>query len=409
MEREKTGLIGHPLGHSCSPRLHELLGGRGYTLWDTAPDALDEWLRSGEFTGANVTIPYKQTVIPYCTELSATAREIGAVNTLVRRPDGLYGDNTDAYGFAALARRAGVSFAGRKVLVLGDGGTSRTARYVIRSQGGTPVIISLEGEDNYENIGRHADAQVIVNTTPVGMYPKVEGALVDLAMFPQLEGVLDVVYNPLRTRLILQAQEMGLPCAGGLYMLCGQAARAREVFTGKSVSDEALAAAYGALLRERQSLVLIGMPGCGKSTMGKLLEKRLHMPLVDVDAEIVKKIGCDIPAYFREQGEEAFRRVESEVISSLTLTGGRIIACGGGAVLREDNRKNLRMNGRVVWIQRALDKLPVAGRPVSQSAPSLQALYDARRALYQACADAAVENNGEIENCVEQIIRAYQE
>ena len=407
MKSEKTGLIGHPLGHSCSPRLHELLGGHGYALWDTAPEELDALLQARDFAGANVTIPYKQTVMPYCAELSDTARAIGAVNTLVNRGGTLYGDNTDAYGFAAMAKRAGVDFAGRKVLVLGSGGTSKTACYVIAKSGGTPVVVSRSGENNYENISRHADARVIVNTTPVGMYPHVEGAAVDLRAFPQLEGVLDVVYNPLRTRLILQAEEMGLPCAGGLYMLCGQAARAREDFTGAPVSEEALEKAYRALLQERQSLVLIGMPGCGKSTMGELLRDTLHMPLVDVDAEIIKAIGTDIPTFFKTHGEAAFRQEESRVIANITMTGGKIIACGGGAVLKKENRDHLRMNGKVVWIKRALEQLPIAGRPVSQSAPSLQALYDARAPLYDACADAAVHNDGDAAQCARDIAAAY--
>lgn len=403
----KCGLIGHPLGHSCSPRVHELLGGKDYALWDIFPEKVQEFLKSGSFDGVNVTIPYKQTVIPYCDELSETAREIGSVNTIVRRKDGtLFGDNTDAFGFLSMAQRAGIDFKGRKTLVLGSGGTSRTVCAVIAAQGGVPVVISRTGENNYDNLHLHQDAKLLVNTTPVGMYPHANEAPVDLQKLPHLEGVLDVIYNPLRTRFLQQAQQMGLRCEGGLYMLCAQAARARELFTGEKIAAEVLEKAYCTLLAERQNVVLIGMPGCGKTTVGKLLSEKTGLPLVDTDALIVEKAGKPIPQIFAEEGERAFRDLEESVIAQCCAAGGQIIATGGGAILREKNRENLRMNGRVAWIKRPLEVLPFHGRPLSVGYAAVTELYTVRQPLYEACADFEVDNTDTPQQTAEEILNS---
>ncbi len=403
MAKGRFGLIGHPLSHSCSPRVHQLLGGEGYALWDTPPEALDAFLRAGAFEGMNVTIPYKQAVIPFCAELGHTARLIGSVNTIVKRLDGtLFGDNTDAYGFLCMAQRAGIDFKGKKVLILGSGGTSRTACAVIQSAGGEPVVISRSGKNNYDNLHLHADADVLVNTTPVGMYPHANAQPVDLAAFPRLQGVLDVIYNPLRTRLMQQAEALGIPCGGGLYMLCAQAARAREIFTGEKIAAEVLETAYQTLERERQSIVLIGMPGCGKSTVAQALSQRLQLPLVDTDAEIVRRAGREIPEIFAADGEAAFRALEASVIADACGTGGKVIATGGGAILREENRKNLRMNARVIWLQRDLQKLPFSGRPLSKGFDAIEQMYAIREPLYRACADVILDNNGALEKTIER-------
>jgi len=407
MDMLRLGLIGHPLSHSCSPRVHALLGGAGYALWDIPPEALDTFMRSRDFDGINVTIPYKQAVMPYCDALGETARAIGSVNTIVRRKDGsLFGDNTDAYGFLAMARRAGIDFAGKKTLVLGSGGTSRTACAVIRAQGGTPVVISRTGENNYENLHLHQDAQALVNTTPVGMYPNMDAAPVDLGRFPRLTGVLDVIYNPLRTRLLQQAQALHLRCEGGLYMLCAQAARAREIFTGDKISEERLKRAYRTLLSERQSIVLIGMPGSGKTSVGRLLSQKTGMPFVDTDAVIEESAGWTIPEIFEKDGEAAFRDMEQTVIAQCCAEGGRIVATGGGAVLREQNRLNLRMNARVFWIQRPLECLPFAGRPLSQGYGAIAEMYAVREPLYRECADEMVYNDKTLTETAEQIKKA---
>lgn len=401
------GLIGHPLAHSCSPRVHALLGGEGYQLWDVAPENLQQFFQQKSFDGVNVTIPHKQAVMPLCDALSDTAQQIGSVNTIVRCKDGtLFGDNTDAYGFLAMAQRAGIDFNGKKTLVLGSGGTSRTACAVILAQGGEPVVISRTGENNYGNLHLHADAQLLVNTTPVGMYPHTAEAPVDLNALPNLTGVLDVIYNPLRTRLLQQAEEKGLRCAGGLYMLCAQAARAREVFTGRTIDSETLEHAYQALLSERRNLVLIGMPGSGKTTVGKLLADRLHMPFIDTDALIEAQTGRSIPDIFAQDGECAFREMEQQVISDCCLAGGQVIATGGGVVLREENRKNLRMNAQVVWLTRPLDALPFHGRPLSTGFKAVEDMYALRKPLYRACADITADNSGDIENTLAALLQA---
>lgn len=401
----RTGLIGHPLGHSCSPQLHSLYGDTGYQLWDITPDELPYFMQKRDFALANVTIPYKQAVLPDCDTLSDTARRIGSVNTLICRDGRVHGDNTDAYGFAALARRTGVDFSQGKTLILGSGGTSRTARYVVESAGGEAVIVSRTGENNYQNLSRHADARWIVNATPVGMYPNVDGCLLNLSDFPALSGVLDVVYNPLRTPLIQQAQALKIPAIGGLYMLCAQAARARELLTGTLPDADA---AYQALLRQRLGVALIGMPGAGKSTLARRLAQLLPLELHDTDDEIAQSAGQTIPDLFKAQGEAAFRALESQAVAQAGSQGGRVIAAGGGAALREDNRRHLRQNCLVVWVQRDLQSLPLAGRPISQSCPSLQALYDQRAHLYAACADITISNKGSIEDCAREIAARYQ-
>lgn len=402
----KTGLIGHPLGHSCSPQLHALYGDAAYQLWDIAPQALPDFLRQRDFALANVTIPYKQTVLPYCDTLSEDAQRIGSVNTLICRDGRLHGDNTDAFGFAALAAHMGMELSHGKTLVLGSGGTSRTVCDVIARQGGQPVVISRTGENNYENVYRlHADARYIVNATPVGMYPNVCAQPLDLSRFTHLAGVLDAVYHPLRTQLVQQAQALHIPAAGGLYMLCAQAARARQLLCG-TLPD--IDAAYHSLLRQRLGIALIGMPGAGKSTLSRALAQRLgQLTLVDTDACIVREQGRSIADIFTQDGEAAFRDMESRSIARESAQYGRILSVGGGAALRSKNQAHLRMNCLVVWVQRDLSLLPVAGRPISQSC-GLDALYRQRAPLYAACADVAVSNNGTIDACVDAILSHYE-
>ncbi len=406
----RYGLIGETLGHSYSARLHALLGDDNYVLRPVAPGELDSFLEARDFDGLNVTIPYKRAVIPYCAELSGTARAVGSVNTLVKRPDGtLFGDNTDAYGFRKMAGAAGVRFAGKKALVLGSGGTSLTACYVIREAGGTPVVISRGGENDYDHLDRHADAAVIVNATPVGMYPDAAASPVDLTRFPKLEGVLDVIYNPLRTRLMQQAEELRIPHAGGLAMLAWQAARARALFDHAAIPDGRVRAALAALRREKSNLVLVGMPGCGKTTVGRRCAARLGVPFIDVDAEIVKRAGETIPEIFTRGGEAAFRALEAAVIAETGAQGGRVLAAGGGAVLSAVNRANLRMNGAVAWLTRPLNRLATAGRPLSTGTEALARLEKERTPLYRAAADFTVANERTLTECVNRVLEGYDE
>ena len=272
----ECGLLGRKLGHSYSPQIHACLGDYSYTLFEKEPEEVADFLKSGDFTGLNVTIPYKKTVIPYLDELSPAAKKLGAVNTVVRREDGtLFGHNTDYFGFASLLKRSGLDVAGKKVLVLGSGGASNTVTAVLTGLGAEAVVISRSGENNYENLQRHEDAAVIVNATPVGMYPNTGVSPVDLKRFPMLEGVLDVIYNPARTQLLLDAEAFQIPCANGLWMLVAQAKESAEYFTGKSIDDAVIAKIYGTLAAQMANIVLIGMPGCGKSTIGALLAEKL--------------------------------------------------------------------------------------------------------------------------------------
>ena len=398
------GLLGRKLGHSYSPAIHAMLADYEYKLYEKEPEELEGFLRDSEFQGLNVTIPYKKDVVKYCAALSPLAAELGSVNTLVRRPDGsLYGDNTDARGFEAMAKRLGVDYAGKKALVLGSGGASVTVQAVLKHLGCTVVVISRSGPDNYDNLDRHADAAVLVNTTPVGMYPNVGVSPVDLDVLPNLRAVLDVVYNPARTKLILDAEARGIPCESGLYMLVGQAVRASELWTNSKISTETLERVWKTVGGSMENLVLIGMPGSGKSTVGQQLAKTLGRTFVDADAEIVKRVG-DIPAYFQSHGEVAFRKVEAEVLAELGKQSGLVIATGGGCVTREENYPSLHQNGTIVWLKRDLDKLPVSGRPVSQR-DGVQAIYEKRKPLYERFADLVADNNGEPGETVGQILR----
>ena len=406
----RAGLLGRKLGHSFSPRIHACFGNYTYDLFEVEPEALDAFMKEGAFDALNVTIPYKKSVIPYCAELSASARGIGSVNTLVRRADGtLFGDNTDAAGFSAMLERLNVSCAGKKALVLGSGGASLTVQHVLREAGADPVVVvSRSGADNYENLDRHADARILVNTTPVGMYPHCSEAPLSLGHFPGLEAVLDVIYNPARTRLLQDAQARGIPCLGGLTMLVEQARAASERFTGSVIPIARTNEVLSMLQRETQNIVLVGMPGSGKTTVGQLLAEKTGRRFVDTDDLIVEKLGCSIPEYFSGHTEAQFRAVEAEAIAEAGIQSGLVIATGGGCVTREENYPSLHQNGAIFFLMRDLSLLPTAGRPLSQR-NSVEALYEARLPLYRRFADAEIENMGAPVDAAAQILEAYDE
>ena len=389
----KCGLLGRKLGHSYSPQIHGYLGDYPYVLFEKEPEELGDFLKNGDFTGLNVTMPYKKDVIPYLDVLSPAAQKLGAVNTIVRRADGtLFGHNTDCSGFASMVRRSGLQVAGKKVLVLGSGGASNTAVAVLEELGARVVVISRSGENNYENLHLRADAAVIVNTTPVGMYPATGISPVDLSRFPKLEGVLDVVYNPARTQLLLDADKLGIPAENGLWMLVAQAKEAAEHFTGRSLDDSLIAAIHRKLSVQMQNIVLIGMPGCGKSTVGGLLADQLGRPFVDADEEIVRLAGKSIPEIFAEDGEDTFRGWETQALSELGKQSGLVIATGGGCVTRDRNLPLLRQNGSIFWLKRDIQALPTDGRPLSL-ANRLADMYAVRRPLYQLFSDHSIDNN----------------
>ena len=397
------GLLGEKLGHSFSPQIHRDLAGYDYQLLPTPPEAVEDLFARRAFQGLNVTIPYKRTVMPLCDEIDPRAAAIGAVNTVVNQNGRLTGYNTDIDGFLYMARRAGVDMAGKKVVILGSGGTSRTARAAAGELGAREIVtVSRHGEDNYQNLSRHADAQVLVNTTPVGMYPNWGQSPVSLESFPALEGVLDVVYNPLRTALLLQAEERGLPRSCGLPMLVAQAKRAAELFTGQNIDDSRAEAVLHGLREQLTSIVLIGMPGCGKTTVGRALAGKLGRTFVDLDEEIVRRAGMSIPEIFAREGEAGFRERESALVREFGERTGLVVSTGGGVVTRRENYIPLKQNGLLLHLRRDPASLPTDGRPLSQ-ATAPEELWRRRAPLYAAFADGEIDNNGTLAWTLEQI------
>ena len=400
----KSGLLGRKLGHSYSPQIHEYLGSYSYDLFEREPEEIEDFLHNGDFTGINVTIPYKKDVIPFLDELSPTAVKMGSVNTVVRRKDGtLYGHNTDYFGFTSMVRRSGIQVSGKKVLVLGSGGTSNTAVKALEDLGAQVIIVSRSGENNYDNLHLHQDAAVIVNTTPVGMYPNTGVSPVDLSRFPALEGVLDVIYNPAKTQLLLDAEKLGLPHENGLWMLVAQAKEAAEYFGGTSLPDSLIETVYNKMSAKMQNIILIGMPGCGKSTIASLLAKQLGRSIIDADQKVIELSGKSIPDIFAEDGEAVFRQWETQALAELGKKSQLIIATGGGCVTQQRNYPLLHQNGKIFWLHRELEQLPTEGRPLSQL-KKLSEMYSQRKLMYEAFSDYQIDNNGTCRETVNQIL-----
>ena len=400
----RCGLLGEKLGHSYSPAIHALLGDYEYKLYEIPRDDLADFIQNGAWDGLNVTIPYKKAVVPFCTALSSTARALGSVNTLVRRPDGsIYGDNTDFFGFSQMVRASGIRAEGEKAVVLGSGGASVTVCAVLRELGAREItVISRHGEDNYTNLDRHRDAALVVNTTPVGMYPHNGESPVSLDAFPQCRGVLDIIYNPARTALLLQAEERGIPCASGLRMLVAQAKASAQQFTGTPIPDDRIEPILKKMERTLRNIILVGMPGCGKSTVAAALARELGMEVVEADALIAQQAGMTIPEIFAAEGEAGFRARETAVLAQQGKRSGIILSTGGGCVTRAENYSLLHQNGRIFWLIRGLDKLAKEGRPLSLSTPA-EALWQQREALYARFADARVDNDGRLDDTLRHI------
>ncbi len=400
------GCIGEKLGHSFSKLIHESLTDYTYELCELSPDEVADFLRKREFKAINVTIPYKQTVMEYLDKIDTVAQSIGAVNTIVNRDGKLYGYNTDFFGMKSLIERENITLTGKKVLILGSGGTSKTAVAVAQHLGAAIVCrVSRTAKEDSIDYQRakieYADADIIINTTPVGMFPNIFGAAVDMSDFPKAV-VVDAVYNPLRSSLVLEARHG----VGGLYMLVAQAAKAVEYFLSCTVPLSQTERVYRELLLQKENIVLIGMPSCGKSTVGRILADRLGRALIDTDALIAKKAGCSIPEIFEKQGESAFRDMESEVIAQIAAQQGSIISVGGGAILRAQNVQNLRRNGRLCFIDRPLDELTAtADRPLSSDREMMEKRYRERYDIYCAAADIRVWTAGGPEAVVEMIIK----
>lgn len=403
----KYGLIGEKLGHSYSKIIHEKLGNSEYILTEVPKDEIEEFFKKADFSGINVTIPYKKAALGACHKLSDTAREIGSVNTVIKLADGtLFGDNTDAFGFEYMLDSKGIDPKGQKCIVLGSGGSSVMATYVLRKKGAASVtVISRSGEDNYENISKHYGAGIVVNTTPVGMYPGNGQAPLDITCFKNCKGVADLIYNPKKTALILAAEKQNIPCVSGLVMLVAQAKRAHELFFDKKDDTDVLSLA-GKISADMSNIVLIGMPGVGKSTVGKIIAKKLSRKFIDTDEEIVKRQGKSIPDIFATEGEAGFRKIESLVLADVCKMSGCVIACGGGVVTVPENIDVIRQNSTVFRIERPLNELSVKGRPLSAN-NGVEALFKARDPLYKAAADHTVRSVTPTE-CAEKIIKLHQ-
>ncbi len=406
----KYGLCGRTLKHSYSRIIHNHLGNEEYFLYSLEKDEFYELLESRNFQGLNVTIPYKTDAFNLCDEVSEEAKSIGSVNTVVNKNGVLYGYNTDYFGFVYMLKRSNIDIKDKKVLILGSGGTSLTAQAVCKGEGAKKyVVVSRRGEENYDNISRHCDADVIINTTPVGMYPDNGRTPVDLGMFPKLSGVVDVIYNPIKTALVSEAEKRNIPCTTGLPMLVAQAVRAHELFFDTKLCDEAIENVLAKCLSQILNVVIIGMPGCGKTTVGKEYAQRLGRSFLDTDV-FVEQCGMSIPDIFEKYGEDYFRDKETQAIDMLSALSEKVIATGGGAVLRKKKVEKMKQNGVVVYLKRDLDKLATDGRPLSDGGKEkLQKLYEERHKLYENAADVVIETYGDVKECAERLEKMVNE
>jgi shikimate dehydrogenase len=392
----RCGLLGEKLSHSFSPQIHAELGAYEYRLYEKKPEEVESFLRHGEFDGLNVTIPYKKTVIPFCAELSETARLTGSVNTIIRRADGsLYGHTSDFFGFGYLLDKAGVNPEDGKTLVFGSGGSSLIVQAVLRDKGAKEIIvISRNGSDNYENLEKHRDAKWLINTTPVGMYPNNGiSPINDLGIFSGCKGVVDLIYNPSRTELIQQAQETGIMAINGLAMLVAQAKNSAELFMNMKIPDDVIDRITAKIECQYRNIVLIGMPGCGKTSIGTFLAKKTGREFIDIDEYIARTAGKPVPNIIIEDGEDAFRAKESQALKTLCKESGLVIATGGGVVTRHENHRIIRQNGIVVFLDRDIAQLPVTGRPLSQR-DGVESLAAVRLSLYKQWSDHIVNVHG---------------
>lgn len=409
----KFGCIGEKLGHSFSVEIHEKLGLYDYTLMPVPRDELHEFMTRRDFDGINVTIPYKRDVIPYLAEISDEAKLCGAVNTIVKRDGALYGYNTDFAGMRDMLAFGGIEIRGKNVLILGSGGTSGTAKKLCDALGAARAeLVSRGGKDGcitYEEAYGRRDTQVIINATPCGMYPNAGTSPVDLSRFPLLCGVADAVYNPQKTAFLMAAEALGIPCVGGLYMLVSQALYAAQIWTGRTDLVSLAPSIYEAVRAEKENVILIGMPGAGKSTLGKALAAKLGREFLDSDAVIEAEEQKPIPQIFREVEEKGFRDIESRVIRSLSALRGKVIATGGGAILRKENVEHLRSNGKILFLDAPLETLmPTGDRPLTATASDLKKRYEERYDSYLASADAVIPVTRSVEENLKKIEQVLQ-
>lgn len=408
------GCIGERLIHSFSKDIHEQIENYKYELKELVPDEFDKFMRKHDFKAINVTIPYKEKVIPYLYKISDNASKIGAVNTVVNRDGKLYGYNTDYMGLNALLRRFDISLIGKKVLILGTGGTSKTAFAVASDANAREVYCVSRTKKNDsvsydEAMSIHSDADIIINTTPSGMYPKIFDIPINLDKFPKVTGVIDVVYNPLRTELVLSAEKRRIPVSGGLYMLVAQAILASQIFCDTELDTNITEKIYRQILSEKENIVLIGMPTSGKTTIGKLISENTGRKFIDIDEEIQLKSSISPSDMIKNYGIKAFRDIESEIVKSTSSVRGAVIATGGGVALFEENVKNLRKNGRLYWINRSVKNLfPTQDRPLSDDRDKLLELYNERKDIYLAASDDVINGDREPKSIALDIERRHK-
>lgn len=411
----RYGLIGEKLGHSFSKDIHERIADYTFDLIPLSKEEFKTFMEKKEFTALNVTIPYKKDVIPYLDEMDEHAKAIGAVNTIVNRDGKLKGYNTDFTGFLYMVKKHNVHMEGKKVLIIGNGGASAAIQAVVQHESaGSMVIIDVvpgNGAISYDEMfSSHLDAEIIINTSPIGMYPRISNAPIDISMFHKCEAVLDVIYNPILTRLCFEAQEMDIKRVNGLEMLIAQAKQSVEFFLDKSIDDQIIDDIYQDMLRERCNIVLIGMPSAGKTTIGKMLENRMQKEFIDLDDIIIEKAGKSIPEIFEESGEAGFRAIETEAAIEVSKLNNKIIATGGGTIKHKVNMDYLRQNGITIFIDRDVDKLISSdpNRPLSKSTDALEKMHAERLPLYQKYAAYVAVNNSDIESTVTEIEEAYR-
>ncbi|MBQ9940848.1 MAG: shikimate kinase [Clostridia bacterium] len=393
MGEKKCGLLGEKLSHSFSPQIHRLLADYEYSLFPTPSEKVEEFITKGDWYGINVTVPYKEKVIPYLDCISPEAKKIGAVNTVVRDKDNrLCGYNTDFYGFSYLVDFCGFDVKGKKCIILGSGGSSKTVFNVLQAkEAGEIVVISRRGENNYDNINIHSDAGIIVNTTPVGMYPENYQKLIELRDFPQCRGVIDLIYNPEKTPLLLDAEKLGIKHSNGLLMLVAQAKAASEIFTGEKISDTAIHTILSGLRREMLNVVLVGMAGCGKSTVGKILAEKTNREFLDTD-DIISQNGKTPAEIITTKGEAEFRKIETEVVRQTGKQRGKIIATGGGVVTVKENYPPLHQNGIIIFINRSPKLMTSENRPLSEKY-GVENLYNSRLPMYREFCDRETDGD----------------
>lgn len=406
----QCGLVGENLAHSYSKLIHSKLGNYEYELCSVCPEELENLIRSKNFIGLNVTMPYKKAVMKYCNELDSTAKKTGSVNTLAFENGALKGYNTDYFGLSYALKRSGVSLKNKKVIVLGNGGVSATVQALARDLGAKEILVcSSRSSFNYKNVYDRPDAEVIINATPVGMYPRSEEKLIDLTKFKNLSGFADLIYNPFYTRLMLDAKKMKVPVCGGLAMLVAQAKASSEIFMKAKLDDSLIEKIIKEIYFKMANIVLIGMPGSGKTTISKILSEKTGKKFIDSDFEIEKFCGLSIPKIFKTKGENEFRKIENEILKKISKETGIVLSAGGGAVLAENAYEILKQNAKIYWIKRDLSLLEMAGRPLSKSRAEIEKIHEKRRPIYEKFCDKIIENSGLAENSAQKILEDFYE